>query len=51
MDKDYVINNIFNENGVVFNDLIKSFLESFLDAELNIYEKNDIINNDVISNL
>lgn len=51
MDKDYVINNIFNENGVAFNDLIKTFLESFLDTELNIYENNDIMNNDVISNL
>ena len=51
MNEEYKVNNIFNEKGVTFNELISTFLLSFLDKEFNLYEKNGIINTDIISNL
>ena len=50
MKKEYKVNNIFNENGVTFNELIDTFLSSFLDKELNNQENNDVINIDIILN-
>ena len=50
MDK-YKVNNIFDENGVTFEELISTFLLSFLDKELVLYENSGIINTDIISNL
>lgn len=51
MKKEYKVNNIFNENGVLLNELISAFLASFLDKEFNNRENNGIINTDIISNL
>ncbi len=51
MEKEYKVNNIFNENGITLNELISNFLTSFLDKEFNLYENNGIINTDIISNL
>lgn len=51
MNREYKVNNIFNENGVTLNELMSNYLISFLDKEFNIYENNGIINTDVISNL
>ena len=51
MEKEYKVNNIFNEKGVTLNKLISTFLASFLDKEFNLYEVNGIINTDIISNL
>lgn len=51
MENEYKVNNIFNETGVTFNELISNFLISFLDKEFNIYENNGIINTDIISSL
>ncbi len=51
MEKEYKVNNIFNENGITLNELIRNFLLSFLDKEFNNYENNGIINTDIISNL
>lgn len=51
MEKEYKVNNIFLESGITFDELISSFLLSFLDKEFNIYENNGIINTDIISNL
>lgn len=51
MKKEYKVNNIFDEAGMTFNELISTFLLSFLDKEFNIYENNGIINTDIISNL
>lgn len=51
MEKEYKVNNIFNENGVSFNELISAFLTSFLDKEFNNHENNGIINTNIISNL
>ena len=51
MKKEYKVNNIFNENEITLNELISSFLSSFLDKEFNNYKNNDIINADIISNL
>ena len=51
MKEKYKVNNIFCETGVTFNELVSTFLESFLDKEFNNEEKNGIINTDIISNL
>lgn len=51
MKKQYKVNNIFNENGVTFNELISTFLVSFLDKEFNNNENRGIVNTDIISNL
>lgn len=51
MEKEYKVNNIFNENGITLNELISNFLASSLDKEFNLYENNGIINTDIISNL
>lgn len=51
MEKEYKVNNIFNENGITLNELISNFLTSFLDKEFNNRENNGIINTDIISNL
>ena len=37
MEKEYKVNNIFNENGITLNELISNFLASFLDKEFNLY--------------
>ena len=51
MDKEYKINNIFNEDGLTFNELISTFLVSFLDKEFNLYDKFGIISTGIISSL
>lgn len=51
MEKEYKVNNIFNENGVSLDELISKFLASFLDKEFNNHKNNDIININIISNL
>ena len=51
MEKEYKVNNIFNENGITLNELISNFLASFLDKEKKNHENNGIINTDIISNL
>ena len=49
MKEEYKVNNIFDEAGMTFNELISTFLLSFLDKEFNICENNGIINTDIIS--
>jgi|GEM_PF-5830823 len=51
MKENYKINNIYNDNGLTFNELINNFLTSFLDKEFMSIEINGIINTDIISNL
>ena len=51
MKKEYKVNNIFNENGVTFEELISTFLLSFLDKEFRLYENNSMINASIISSL
>jgi len=51
MNKEYKVNNIFNESGITLNEIISNFLLAFLDKEFNLYESNGIINTDIISNL
>ena len=51
MNKEYNENHIFDEAGITFNELVSTFLLSFLDREFNIFEHNGIINTDIISNL
>ncbi len=50
MKKKYKVNNIFDEAGMIFNELISTFLLSFLDKEFNICENNSL-NTGIISNL
>ena len=51
MKKEYKVNNIFKEEGQTFEELINSFLLSFLDKEFNLFKDNGIINTDIISSL
>lgn len=51
MEQEYKVNNVFNENGLTFNEIINNFLVSFLDKEFNLLENNGIISTDIISNL
>ncbi len=48
MKEEYKVNNIFDETGVTLNDLMSTFLLSFLDKEFNIYENIGVINTDII---
>ncbi len=45
MKEKYKVNNIFDEAGMTFNELVSTFLLSFLDRELDTYEINGIISN------
>jgi hypothetical protein len=51
MNKEYKVNNIFNESGQTLNDLISTFLISFLDKEFNKEKSDGIISFDIILNL
>lgn len=51
MEKEYKVNNIFNDEGLTFNEIINHFLVSFLDKEFSINLKNGIIDTDIISDL
>lgn len=51
MKEIYKINNIYNENGLTFNELINNFFTSFLDKEFIGIEINGIINTDIIRDL
>lgn len=51
MKEIYKINNIYNDNGLTFNELINNFLTSFLDKEFNNNDINGIINTDIIRDL
>ena len=51
MKEKYKVNNIFDEAGMTFNELVSTFLLSFLDRELDTYEINGIINTNIVSNL
>ena len=51
MNKEYKVNNIFNESGQTLSELISAFLISFLDKEFNNLESDGIINTDIIPSL
>ena len=51
MNKEYKVNNIFNEDGITLNDLISKIFTSFQDEDLSLFESNDIINLDIALNL
>lgn len=38
MNKGYEVNNIFNNSGETLNDIVSTYLISFLDKELNEFE-------------
>ena len=49
MDKGYKVNNIFNEKGVSFCEVMSTFLLSFLDKDFDNSNVNGIIDTDIIS--
>lgn len=51
MEKEYRVNNIFNDNGDFLNDLITKIFLSFLEEDLDILEFNDIIKSDTTLNI
>lgn len=44
MNKEYRVNNIFNEDGQTLEDLISTFLVSFLDKEFSNIKGEGILN-------
>ena len=48
MNKEYKVNNIFNESGVTLNELISKFLVVFLDNEANLSKNNLVMNHVMI---
>lgn len=51
MEKEYRVNNIFNDNGDSLNDLITKIFLSFLEEDLDILEFDDIIKSDTALNI
>lgn len=51
MEKEYRVNNIFNDNGDSLNDLITKIFLSFLEEDLDILEFDDIIKTDTTLNI
>ena len=51
MEKEYRVNNIFNNNGDSLNDLITKIFLSFLEEDLDILEFNDILKSDTTLNI
>ena len=51
MEKEYRVNNIFNDNGDSLNDLITKIFLSFLEEDLDILEFDDIIKLDTALNI
>lgn len=51
MNKEYKVNNIFNEDGITLNDLISKIFTSFQYEDLSLFESNDIMNLDIALNL
>ena len=51
MKNKYIVNNIFNNNGILFQDLIKKIFTSFLDEDLEFVQNDDIIISDIVQNL
>jgi len=45
MNKKYQVNNIFNDNGLIFNEIISKFIISFLDNDF------ELLSFDINSNL
>ena len=43
MQNKYKVNNIFNNEGISFNDLVTKLVASFIDKDLNLFVSNDII--------
>lgn len=39
MNKDYIANNIFNEDGISLNDLITNLFISFLDEDFSLFNR------------
>ena len=51
MKNKYIVNNIFNNDGILFTDLVAKIFTSFLDEDLELQENDDIIISDIVQNL
>lgn len=51
MKNKYTVNNIFNNYGIPFTDLVAKILTSFLDEDLELVQNDDIIISDIVQNL
>lgn len=47
MKNKYTISNIFNDDGIPFNELIMKLISSFIDQDLNIFEGSNILTSDI----
>ena len=41
MNNKYKVNNIFNDDGIIFNDLITKTILSFIEQDISIMEDNE----------
>ncbi len=51
MKNKYTVNNIFNNDGIPFTDLVAKIITSFLDEDLELVQNDDIIISDMVQNL
>ena len=51
MNKEYKVNNIFNEDSITLNDLICKIFTSFLDEELDLFKSIDVVTTNISLNL
>jgi len=51
MKNKYTVNNIFNNDGIPFTDLVAKIFTSFLDEDLELQENDDTIISDIVQNL
>ena len=51
MKNKYTVNNIFNNDGIPFTDLVAKIFTSFLDEDLELVQNDDIIISDIVQNL
>ena len=47
MKNKYTVSNIFNNDGIPFNELIEKLVSSFIDQDLNLFEDNTILTLDI----
>ena len=48
MKNKYIVNNIFNNDGILFQDLITKIFTSFLNEDISLQKNDDIISMDIV---
>ena len=51
MKNKYTVNNIFNNDGILFTDLVAKIFTSFLNEDLELIQNDNIIISDIVQNL